>query len=256
MVELVMFFRQKEHYKGELMQLYPAIDIKDGKCVRLTQGAFDQVIVYDDNPVNMALKWKACNASFIHMVDLDGALKGRGVNRDVIKETATQIDCPIQLGGGIRTLKDIEMVLDMGVYRAIIGTKAVESPQFIEEAIRQFGAEHLVIGVDAKYGKVAIAGWEQVSELKAIDLVVQMKDLGIQTIVYTDISKDGMLMGPNVEATQELSDASDIDIIASGGVTTMRDLEAIQTANIHGAIIGKALYEKRIDLREAIARFE
>lgn len=238
------------------MRLYPAIDIKDGKCVRLKKGLFNEVTVYSDEPWEIAKSFEADGAKFIHTVDLDGALKGHSVNADVIKKIVASVSIPVQLGGGIRTLENIQVVLDLGVYRVIIGTKAVQNPDFIKEAIERFGTEHIVVGVDAKDGLVAIEGWEQVSDKTALNMALAMKDMGVQTIVYTDISKDGMLSGPNVEQTKLLSDKTGIDIIASGGMSCMQDLENIYKAGIHGAIMGKSLYEKKIILKEAVERFE
>ncbi len=238
------------------MKLYPAIDIKNGQCVRLRQGKFDDVIIYSNNPVDIAKEWEACGASFIHLVDLDGALCGHAVNAEVIRKIASTVNIPVEVGGGIRNIKDIEDVLALGVSRVIIGTKAVENPNFIKEAVDKFGADKIVAGVDAKDGLVAIHGWEKVSNIKAIDLCMEMKKLGIKTIIYTDISKDGMLSGPNVYQTKLLSDQTGLDIIASGGVSGLKDLELVDEAGIHGAIIGKALYEKKIDLRQAVAMFE
>ncbi len=238
------------------MQLYPAIDIKDKKCVRLKQGLFDQVQVYSEDPVEVALAWEAAGASFIHLVDLDGALLGRGVNRDVICEIVRSVHVPVQLGGGIRSLEDMEEVLNMGVFRGIVGTKAVTDPKLLKKMVDSFGPSHVVCGIDAKNGLVATQGWVDVSNISAIELALQMKVYGVRTVVYTDISKDGMLTGPNVSATKTLSDATGLDIIASGGMSCMDDLQAISDAKIHGAIIGKALYEKRIDLKEAIEMFE
>lgn len=238
------------------MKLYPAIDIKNGQCVRLRQGKFDDVIIYSNNPVDIAKEWEACGASFIHLVDLDGALCGHAVNAEVIRKIASTVNIPVEVGGGIRNIKDIEDVLALGVSRVIIGTKAVENPNFIKEAIDKFGADKIVAGVDAKDGLVAIHGWEKVSNIKAVDLCMEMKKLGIKTIIYTDISKDGMLSGPNVYQTKLLSDQTGLDIIASGGVSGLKDLELVDEAGIHGAIIGKALYEKKIDLRQAVAMFE
>lgn len=238
------------------MKLYPAIDIKNGQCVRLRQGKFDDVIIYSNNPVDIAKEWEACGASFIHLVDLDGALCGHAVNAEVIRKIASTVNIPVEVGGGIRNIKDIEDVLALGVSRVIIGTKAVENPNFIKEAVDKFGADKIVAGVDAKDGLVAIHGWEKVSNIKAVDLCMEMKKLGIKTIIYTDISKDGMLSGPNVYQTKLLSDQTGLDIIASGGVSGLKDLELVDEAGIHGAIIGKALYENKIDLRQAVAMFE
>ena len=238
------------------MKLYPAIDIKDGRCVRLRQGQFDQVKVYSDSPVEIAALWQSKGGSFLHLVDLDGALKGRSANADCIRQIVQTVQIPTELGGGIRSLRDIEEVLDLGVYRAIIGTKAVEDPRMLREAVKQFGAEHIAVGIDAKNGMVAVNGWEQISQVSAMDLALLMKDMGVRTIIYTDISRDGMLTGPNVEATKLLSDATGLNVVASGGVSCMEDLRRIHWAGIHGAIIGKALYENRIDLAQAVQEFE
>lgn len=238
------------------MQLYPAIDIKDGKCVRLTQGLFDNVTIYSDTPADMARQWVEQGATFLHLVDLDGALAGKSVNETVIRAIAQTVSVPIQIGGGIRSAEAIQAMLDAGVTRVIIGTKAVQHPAFIKEIVERFGAERIVIGVDAKDGMVAIEGWEKVSSLSALDLCNQMKAYGVRHIVYTDISKDGMLTGPNVAYTQKLTEETGMDIIASGGVSCMSDLEELDKRGIHGAIIGKALYEKRISLQEAVQRFE
>lgn len=238
------------------MQLYPAIDIRNGQCVRLRQGQFKDQEVYSDSPVKVAKQWESQGATFIHLVDLDGALRGHGMNEEVIKEITSSISIPVQVGGGIRTIKDIDNKINLGVNRVIIGTKAVENPSFVREAIVTFGADRIVVGIDAKNGMVAIEGWEKVSSFNAVTLAMKMKDLGVKTIVYTDISKDGMLQGPNVEHTKEIVDMTGLDIIASGGVSSLKDLESVDNVHVHGAIIGKALYENRINLSEAIQIFE
>ena len=238
------------------MRLYPAIDIKDGQCVRLKKGLFNEVTVYSDKPYEIAKSFEADGAKFIHTVDLDGARGGSSVNAAAREKIVNSVSVPVQLGGGIRTLENIQEVLDLGVYRVIIGTKAVENPEFIREAIDKFGAEHIVVGVDAKDGMVAVEGWEKVSDKTAVALALAMKEMGVKTIVYTDISRDGMLSGPNIEQTKFLSDKTGIDIIASGGMSCMEDLRNVYKAGIHGAIMGKALYEKKIILREAVAEFE
>lgn len=238
------------------MKLYPAIDMKDGRCVRLQQGRFDQVKIYSDSPAEVAALWESKGASFLHLVDLDGALRGRSVNAECIRQIVQTVQIPTELGGGIRTLNDIEEVLELGVYRAIIGTKAVEDPDMLRQAVERFGAEHIVVGIDAKDGMVAVNGWEEVSQVSAMELALQMKEMGVKTIIYTDISRDGMLSGPNVEATKRLSDATGLDVVASGGVSCMEDLRKIHEAGIHGAIMGKSLYEGRIDLVEAVMEFE
>ena len=238
------------------MILYPAIDIKNGQCVRLRQGQFHDVEVYSHSPANVAKEWETLGASYIHIVDLDGALAGHSVNDEVIKEIVDTVNVPIQVGGGIRTINDIEHKLNLGVSRVIIGTKAVENTQFVKEIIQRFGADKIVIGIDAKNGMVATDGWEKISQYNAVLLALSMKTLGVKTIIYTDISKDGMLQGPNIERTKEMVDVTGLNIIASGGVSSMKDLEAINGIKASGAIIGKALYERRIELDKAIALFK
>lgn len=238
------------------MQLYPAIDIKNGACVRLTQGLFDNVKIYSDTPADMAKLWVSKGATFLHLVDLDGALAGNSVNEAAIREILCSVSVPVQLGGGIRSREAVKNMLDLGISRVIIGTKAVENPEFIRDLVKEFGSERIVVGVDAKDGMVAIEGWEKVSSLTASSLCMKMKEYQVKHIVYTDISKDGMLSGPNVEYTKKLTEETGLDIIASGGVSSMEDLRALYQAGIQGAIIGKALYEKRIDLKEAVLAFE
>ncbi len=238
------------------MQLYPAIDIKGGKCVRLTQGLFDNVKVYSDTPADMARLWRDQGATFLHLVDLDGALAGRSVNEDVIRSIVEAVDIPVEIGGGIRSEEAVRHMLELGVARVIIGTKAVERPLFMKELVNAFGPDRIVAGVDAKDGLVAVQGWESLSSVTAKELCMQMREFGIRHVIYTDISRDGMLNGPNVEATRQLTEATGIDVIASGGVSSMEDLRSLYEAGIKGAIIGKALYEKRVDLREAIEAFQ
>ena len=238
------------------MQLYPAIDLKDGKSVRLKQGEFKEITVYCDEPYKVARYFEENGASFIHLVDLDGALEGHSVNEDTIKKIVSSVNIPCELGGGIRTMEDIERVLSYGINRVIIGTKAVKDPSFVEEAVKRFGADRIVVGVDAKNGMVAIEGWEKVSDKSALSMCLSMKEMGVKNIVYTDISKDGMLMGPNVAMTQELTDKTGMNIIASGGVSSMEDLRNLNAAGIKGAIIGKAIYENRVNVNEAVDEFE
>ncbi|HWT77069.1 MAG TPA: 1-(5-phosphoribosyl)-5-[(5-phosphoribosylamino)methylideneamino]imidazole-4-carboxamide isomerase [Mobilitalea sp.] len=238
------------------MLLFPAIDIKNGQCVRLRQGSFQDVLVYSDIPLKIAKQWEAAGASFIHIVDLDGALVGHSVNDEVIKSIVAEVKIPLQVGGGIRTIKDIENKLNLGIERVIIGTKAVKDPAFIKEAITTFGFRRIVIGIDAKDGMVAIEGWEKVSSYHAVSLALEMRKYGVRTIVYTDISKDGMLQGPNIAHTKEMVQATGMNIIASGGVSSLKDLEMLEEINVYGAIMGKALYENRIDLKKAVNLFE
>lgn len=238
------------------MQLYPAIDIKDGRCVRLSQGRFDNVKIYSDSPAGMAAHWVELGATFLHLVDLDGAVAGSSVNHEAIRAIGKTVDIPFEIGGGVRTLEGIQTLLGLGARRVIIGTKAVEDPAFVEEAIRQFGAESIVLGVDARDGKVAVKGWLEDSSRTSKEFCLQMKALGVRTVIYTDISRDGMLCGPNTPSTRRLLEATGLEIIASGGISSMDDLVELKTAGIPGAILGKSLYEGRIDLRRAIQKIQ
>ncbi len=237
------------------MKLFPAIDIKNGQCVRLRQGQFHDVEVYSQMPVYIAKGYQASGAAFIHIVDLDGALAGHSVNDDVIRSIVENVSIPVEVGGGIRTIQDIENKLKLGVGRVIIGTKAVENPQFVKTAVMTFGADKIVVGIDAKNGMVATDGWEKLSNYNAVQLALDMKEIGIRTIIYTDILRDGMLSGPNVEHTKEMVEKTGMDIIASGGVSSMKDLDDLDSIPVYGAIIGKALYENRIHLGEAVKKY-
>lgn len=238
------------------MQLYPAIDMKDGKCVRLTQGSFDHVKVYSDTPWQIAKMWVSDGATFLHLVDLDGALAGSSVNEPVIRSILEAVDVPVEVGGGIRSRQTVSAMLSLGVSRVIIGTKAVREPELIRELIREFGPDQIVVGVDARDGLVAVDGWEEVSALTALNLCRKMKEYGVRHVVYTDISRDGMLSGPNISATKKLAEDTGLDVIASGGVSSMEDLQRLYEQGISGVIIGKALYEQRLNLREAVERFQ
>lgn len=238
------------------MRIYPAIDIKNGKCVRLKQGRFDEITIYNEHPLEVALKWVHCGASYLHLVDLDGALAGDSINHSVIKEITKNISVPIQVGGGIRSMAAIEKKLSLGICRVILGTSAVQNPSFVKQAINEFGSEHIVVGVDAKDGKVAIEGWEKISSFSTVEKCLQMKEIGVDTIIYTDIARDGMLLGPNINTTKTLIEQTNMNIIASGGVTTMKDLEALQEIQVEGVIIGKALYQNRLQLPTVIEQFE
>ncbi len=237
------------------MKLFPAIDIRNGQCVRLRQGQFHDAEVYSHTPVNVAKSFEAAGAAHIHIVDLDGALAGRSVNEEVIRNIVQAVSIPVEVGGGIRTVQDIENKLNLGIGRVIIGTKAVESPQFVRESIRRFGADKIVVGIDAKNGMVATDGWEKISSYDAVQLALEMKELGVKTIVYTDISRDGMLQGPNIELMRDMVMHTGLDIIASGGVSSMKDLDDLNSVPVYGVIIGKALYERRIHLGEAVKKY-
>lgn len=233
------------------MRIYPAIDIKDGKCVRLLRGNFNDVTVYGDNPAQMAKKWEDLGGEFIHVVDLDGALKGHGVNAEVIKEICNSVSVPVQTGGGIRTMEDIEAKLACGINRVIIGTKAVSDSEFVKNAVKKYG-DKIVIGIDAKDGMVAIEGWEKTSEFTAVEFGKKMADLGVKTIIYTDIATDGTLMGPNVTAMAEMVKATGIDIIASGGIGTVEHIKSLIPTGVEGVICGRALYTGDVKLDKAI----
>lgn len=237
------------------MKIIPAIDIRGGKCVRLRQGDFGAENVYFDDPAEVACMWKEAGADLIHVVDLDGARDGGTGNLKIIERIARSVDAKIQTGGGIRALRDIELRLEAGVDRVIIGTKAIEDEGFVKESIRLFGGERIVIGIDAKDGMVAVRGWESVSTVTAAGLAKKMQELGVKTVIYTDISKDGMLSGPNLDYTEKLIKETELEVIASGGVGSMRDLADLKEIGASGVIVGKSLYEKRIDLKEALSEF-
>ena len=233
------------------MKIYPAIDIKDGKCVRLLRGSFDDVTVYGDNPAEMARKWESLGGEYIHVVDLDGALKGHGVNAEAIKEICKAVNVPVQTGGGIRSISDIEAKLECGISRVIIGTKAVSDAEFVKEAVKRYG-DKIVIGIDAKDGMVAIEGWEKTSEYRAVEFAKKMEEIGVKTIIYTDIATDGTLMGPNVDAMREMVNNTNMDIIASGGIGNIEHIKALIPTGVEGVITGRALYTGNINLCDAI----
>lgn len=236
------------------MILIPAIDLKQGQCVRLRQGRMDETTVFSDDPVAMAGKWVAQGCQRLHLVDLDGAFEGNPVNADVIEEiTAAFPDLLIQVGGGIRTVDTVEAYLAAGVNYVIIGTQAVKKPEFITELCAEFPG-NVIVGIDAKNGMVAVQGWTEDSDQSAEHLALRFEDQGVSAIVYTDINRDGMMQGFNLEATRQLAESVSIPVIASGGVTDMRDIKALNSvkhAGIEGAIIGRALYERTINLKKA-----
>lgn len=236
--------------------IYPAIDIRGGKCVRLVQGDYNRETVYRDNPVEAALEWEQQGAEWIHLVDLDGAKAGEPVNDRIIADIAAGVKIPVQVGGGIRTLDSVRRLLDAGVSRVIIGTAAIENRSFVYELLDKYG-EQTAIGIDARDGYVATRGWLETSEVKAEDLARELAERGARTFIFTDISRDGMMSGPNVEAIVRLAQVSGQEVIASGGVSAIDDLvrlAAERDRGVAGAIVGKALYTGSIDLGEAIAR--
>jgi phosphoribosylformimino-5-aminoimidazole carboxamide ribotide isomerase len=236
------------------MLIIPAIDLKDGKCVRLRQGRMDDSTVFSDNPVEMAAKWVEAGCRRLHLVDLNGAFAGTPVNGEIVSAIAKAYpDLPIQIGGGIRSAETIEAYLKAGVDYVIIGTKAVKEPEFVTEMCRRFPG-HIIVGLDAQDGYVATDGWAEISSVKAVDLAKRFRNDGVSSIVYTDISRDGMMQGVNVEATAELARESGIPVIASGGVTDIKDIHALAAVadqGILGAITGRAIYEGTLDVAEA-----
>lgn len=238
------------------MLIIPAIDLKDGQCVRLRQGLMDDSTVFSDDPVAVAKRWVEAGCRRLHLVDLNGAFEGKPVNAEVATAIARAYpDLPIQIGGGIRSADTIEHYLQAGVSSVIIGTKAVKEPAFVADMCRQFPG-HIIVGLDAKNGRVATDGWAEVSELQATDLARRFECDGVSAIVYTDIARDGMMQGVNVEATLAMARASSIPVIASGGITNMDDIRALRRVSdegIIGAITGRAIYEGSLDVAEAQA---
>jgi phosphoribosylformimino-5-aminoimidazole carboxamide ribotide isomerase len=237
------------------MLIIPAIDLKEGKCVRLEQGLMDKATVYSDDPATTAKHWEAQGAELLHVVDLNGAFAGVPKNLDAIKAIRKAVKMPVEVGGGIRDLATIRSLVSIGIDRIILGTAAIENPDFVKEACGEFPGK-IIAGIDAKDGLVAIKGWAEVTKVKAVDLAKRMQDYGVIAIIYTDIKRDGMLSGPNIEATKTLGEALHIPVIASGGVHTMKDIEnllTIRSSGVSGVITGKAIYSGSLDLKEAIA---
>jgi len=237
------------------MIVIPAIDLKEGKCVRLEQGLMEKDTVYSDNPAAMARHWQDEGGELLHLVDLDGAFAGVPKNREAIRAIVAAVDIPTELGGGIRDLATIEAYLELGIDRVILGTVAKENPDLVAEACRRFPGR-IVVGIDAKGGLVAVRGWAEVTEKRAIDLAREMEGFGVTAIIYTDIARDGMMQGPNLEATAALAEAISIPVIASGGVSNLddiRNLLQIEASGVEGVITGKAIYTGSLNLREAVA---
>jgi len=233
------------------MEIIPAIDLKGGKCVRLTQGDYDQQNIYADDPVQIAKRWKSEGATRLHVIDLDGAKAGSPQNEAVIAEIVRSVDIPVQLGGGIRTGEIADRLLSLGVDRVIFGTAALSDPA-IGDVFARLG-ERAILGLDAKKGKVAVHGWLETSEITALQLALDLQARGAKRIIFTDIAKDGMMQGPNIEATLALMSALRIPVIASGGVSKLADIAALKAINVEGVIVGKSLYENTVRLPEAIA---
>jgi len=236
------------------MLVIPAIDIKSGKCVRLYQGRMDNVTIFSKNPEEMALKWERAGAKFLHIVDLDGAISGLPENFSVIKDIIQNIQIPCEVGGGIRDLNTIYRYLDLGVERIILGTLAFKNPNFVKNACIKFPGK-IAVGIDVKNEKISIKGWTEIEDKSPEELVKEFEDMNLSAIIYTDIKRDGMLTGPNIEATKKLALSTNIPIIASGGVSSIDDiknLKFLESYGVIGIIIGRAIYTGKVDLKEAI----
>lgn len=233
------------------MEIFPAIDIKGGQVVRLTQGDYDKVDVYSNSPAEIAKQFKQKGARNLHMVDLDGARDGLAVNVEPIKKVVEQGGLFTQLGGGIRSEEQIARYLDIGIGRVILGTAALENFSWLTEMVKKY-AERIAVGVDARDGKVAVKGWFELTDVDSIDFCKRLEDIGVRTIIYTDISRDGMGVGTNLEIYKTLSQAVNCDIVASGGISFMNELKALSDAKTYGAIVGKALYTGTLDLEEVL----
>ena len=233
------------------MILYPAIDMLDGQAVRLRQGKRDDVTVYGD-PVALAKQWREQGARWLHLVDLTAAFEGQTKHLPLIREVVKAFGGPVELGGGLRTMEDIDLRMEAGVARVIIGTAAAENPELVAEACRKYPG-HVAVGIDAKNGLVATRGWVEATSLTATELALRMRELGVETIIYTDVSRDGMMQGPNVEATRALIEKTGMEIIGSGGVSAIDDLLRFRDAGCAGAILGKAIYEKAFTLADALS---
>ena len=237
------------------MEVIPAIDLRGGRVVRLYQGDYNRETAYSDDPVSVALRWQEAGAPRIHVVDLDGASTGSPLNLGIVEEIAARVAIPLQLGGGIRDMATAERVLSIGVQRIVFGTAAIRDPALVKEACLKLGAEHIVVAIDARDGKVAVQGWTEPSDATAADLARSMVDAGVARFIYTDIGVDGTLAGPNLQAVVDLMKAVGKPIISAGGIGSLEDLEHLAQAGVEGAILGSALYRGTVDLSEAVRRF-
>lgn len=233
------------------MQIFPAIDIKDKKVVRLTFGDYDQIKTYADDPVVIAKNFLECGAKNLHVVDLDGAKDGKLANFDVIEKIAKNCGMFVEVGGGIRDEERIKKYIDCGVGRVILGTVAVENFAFVEQMAKKYG-DKIAVGVDAKDGYVAIHGWKTITDVKSVDFCTKLRDAGVKTVIYTDISKDGALSGTNLQVYGELAKIDGLDVVASGGITFYDEIKSLKNMGTYGAILGKALYEGKLDLKKVL----
>ena len=237
------------------MKLYPVIDIKGGKCVRTRQGKYYDVEVYSQFPEKVAKKLEAQGASYLHVIDLDAAVLGHAENEECISEIINQVGIPVQVGGGIRTIKDIDQKLTLGAARVVIGSEAARNPAFIKEAVNIFGADKLVVSIDVKNNEVMMDGWANPSTYNAVTFAKVMEESGIETIIYTDVNREGMLQGVNIPTAKLLIEETNLNVIVSGGVASMIDLEMLESIKVEGVLIGKSIYERRIGLSEAVGHF-
>lgn len=233
------------------MIILPAIDLKGGKCVRLYKGDFNRLEVVAHSAVDTASHFKKSGAEYIHMVDLDGALKGKGINIDLVSKVIEEIKVPVELGGGIRDIETIDYLMEKGISRVILGTAALNNPKLVKESVNKYG-EKIAVGIDAKNRYVAVDGWLNISKVDYIDFAREMEAIGVKNIIFTDISRDGTLTGPNINALEKLKKNVSCDITASGGIKNIDDVKKIKEMNLYGVIIGKAIYSKTIDLKEAV----
>ena len=234
------------------MLLIPAIDLRNGFCVRLLQGESDKETVYSNDPVAMAVKFEKAGAKRLHLVDLDGAFQGEGANISSIRSILKNVSIPVQIGGGLRTEEDIDRMLALGVSAVIVGTMAVKHPDVLEKLLKKYTDEQIILGIDARNRKVSIEGWKESTEIQDVEFALRWKNSGIKRVVFTDISRDGMLSGPNLAALREMAEHTGLKIVASGGISSMDDLEQLKTLEPNGvdqAISGKAIYEGKIDLK-------
>ena len=234
------------------MLLIPAIDLRNGFCVRLRRGESDKETVYSNDPAAMAVKFEETGAKRLHLVDLDGAFQGLGVNIHSIRSILKNVSIPVQIGGGLRTEEDIDAMMDLGVSAVIVGTMAVKNPDVLERLLKKYTDERIILGIDARNRKVSIEGWKESTEIQDVDLALRWKNYGIKRVVFTDISRDGMLSGPNLVALREMAEHTGLKIVASGGISSLEDLEKLKNLAPYGVdqvISGKAIYERKIDLK-------
>ncbi|MDT7813093.1 MAG: phosphoribosylformimino-5-aminoimidazole carboxamide ribotide isomerase [Acidobacteriaceae bacterium] len=245
------------------ISIIPAIDLRNGRCVRLVQGRKNDTTIYDGDPIDIAVRYEASGAEMIHLVDLDGAFSDPGSrNRQVLREIISRIRIPLQFGGGLRSLADIAKVIELGVARVVIGTLAVEAPESLDQALRLFGADRIAVGIDARNGQALTRGWEKEAKVSALELAQDVASVGVERIIYTDVARDGMLTGINVEQTCIIARESGLKVTASGGVSSLEDIERLMNAakgktgdgQIDSLIIGKAIYEGRFTLEEALKK--